>query len=267
MSRHGPKGIEVLVKKASVDPAFRIVFLERRAAAAKEIGLELDRSEAAMLAAVPTGQLEALIARTEVSQEHRRAFLGQVAAAMLAALGVTATGVSSVDGAPLPPNVGLGGMMADDPSKDPRDEDIERRVVAMIAKRFRTAKTNIKSDTSLVDDLHADATQLAGLKRQLEKQFKLKISKKDFEKISTVGDAVKYVQDAIQTRRTSGLVARRAGLRARADLAPNSSQPLTVGGATARVCRYHPGEPEHAFSCGTVRRWSGSFTYPWARST
>jgi len=88
-----PRGVEVLVKKASVDPQFKAVLLERRAAAAQQIGLELEAAEAMMLAAVPREQLEALIARTTVPAEHRRAFLGQATVAMLATLGVvTATG-------------------------------------------------------------------------------------------------------------------------------------------------------------------------------
>ena len=37
-----PRGIEVLVKKAAVDPQFRRLLLEKRGEAAKEIGLALD---------------------------------------------------------------------------------------------------------------------------------------------------------------------------------------------------------------------------------
>jgi hypothetical protein len=81
-----PRGIEVLVKKASVDPAFRAILLERRAAAASEIGLALEPAEGAMLDAVPAAQLEAIVERTMVPEEHRRAFLGKAAAAMLATL-------------------------------------------------------------------------------------------------------------------------------------------------------------------------------------
>jgi hypothetical protein len=87
-----PRGIEVLVKKASVDPGFKAILLERRAAAAAEIGLALEPAEALMLAAVPAGQLEAIIARTVVPEEHRRAFLGKAAAAMLAALALAGPG-------------------------------------------------------------------------------------------------------------------------------------------------------------------------------
>jgi len=87
-----PRGIEVLVKKASVDPAFKELLLTERAGAARHIGLELTPAETLMLAAVPRTQLETIIARTSVPQEHRRAFLGHAATAMIAALGAATAG-------------------------------------------------------------------------------------------------------------------------------------------------------------------------------
>jgi hypothetical protein len=81
----------VLVKKAAVDPEFKTLLLERRAAAAAEIGLELEPAEAAMLAAVTAPQLETIIAHTVVPQQIRRAFMGKAAAAMLAALGLVSS--------------------------------------------------------------------------------------------------------------------------------------------------------------------------------
>ncbi len=87
-----PRGMEVLLKKAAVDPAFKDLLLRDRTAAAASIGLALEPAEAMMLAATPAGQLEAIIARTTVPQQHRRVFLGQAAAAMLAALAVVTQG-------------------------------------------------------------------------------------------------------------------------------------------------------------------------------
>jgi len=87
-----PRGVEVLLKKASVDPEFREILLERRADAAGEIGLELEPAEKTMLAGIPQEQLEAIINRTTVEPEHRRAFLGRAAAVMLGALGVNMRG-------------------------------------------------------------------------------------------------------------------------------------------------------------------------------
>ena len=83
-----PRGIEVLVKKAAVDPEFAELLLAHRDKAAEEIGLDLDPAEVMMLRAVRREQLESIINQTSVPKEHRRAFLGKAAAAMLAALAV-----------------------------------------------------------------------------------------------------------------------------------------------------------------------------------
>jgi len=82
-----PRGIEILVKKASVDADFKRLLLEKRAEAAKEIALALEPAETMMLNAVPAAQLEAIIASTTVAPVSRAAFLGKAAAVMLAALG------------------------------------------------------------------------------------------------------------------------------------------------------------------------------------
>jgi hypothetical protein len=87
-----PRGIEVLVKKASVDAQFRERLLDQRGDVAAEIGLELDPAERAMLSAIPRQQLAQLIQQTSVPVEHRRVFLGRVAAAMLAVLGTGLAG-------------------------------------------------------------------------------------------------------------------------------------------------------------------------------
>lgn len=92
-----PRGVEVLVRKASVDPDFKRLLLSDRAEAAREIDLALNAAEAAMLAAVPAEQLEAIIARTTVPREHRRAFLGTAAAAMISAVGLIAAGCNTRD--------------------------------------------------------------------------------------------------------------------------------------------------------------------------
>jgi hypothetical protein len=81
-----PRNIEVLIKKAAVDPAFKKALFAERAGAAAYIALDLTPAEAAMLEAVPEGQLRAIVGRTRVSPNLRPAFLGAAAATMLAAL-------------------------------------------------------------------------------------------------------------------------------------------------------------------------------------
>ncbi|UCH79041.1 MAG: carboxypeptidase regulatory-like domain-containing protein [Candidatus Coatesbacteria bacterium] len=90
MRREIPRGVEVLVKKAAVDPSFKKLLLQRRAESAQAIALTLSPAEEAMLAAVPEAQLRAIVASTKVSPSLRPAFLGYAAAAMLAALSVSA---------------------------------------------------------------------------------------------------------------------------------------------------------------------------------
>lgn len=53
-----PRGTEMLVKRASVDPAFRQALIERRADVARDIGLVLTMAESVMLDAIPSAQLE-----------------------------------------------------------------------------------------------------------------------------------------------------------------------------------------------------------------
>jgi len=100
--RHIPRGLEVLIKKAAVDPAFKKLLLEKRADAAAVISLRLEPAEATMLNAVPAEQLEAIVASTKVSPNLQPAFLGYAAGVMLAALGATTT---ACDGNPTSPPV------------------------------------------------------------------------------------------------------------------------------------------------------------------
>ena len=78
-----PRGIEILVKKASVDGAFKRHLLAERSGAAERIGLELDPAEAAMLDTFPEAHLDKIIAETLVEPKLRSTFMGYSAEAML----------------------------------------------------------------------------------------------------------------------------------------------------------------------------------------
>jgi hypothetical protein len=81
-----PRGIEVLVKKASVDPEFRALLLAKRDEAAKEIGLELSPMEKNIIRSAPESQLVSIINSVRVSPNLKPILLGKVAGVMLAAL-------------------------------------------------------------------------------------------------------------------------------------------------------------------------------------
>jgi hypothetical protein len=104
-----PRGIEVLIKKASVDPEFKRILLEKRAGAASEIDLKLTEAERTMLSSISAEQLEKIINSTKVRPEHRMIFLGKVAVLMLAA----ATGVAVVATITRPVGVAWAGISPD----------------------------------------------------------------------------------------------------------------------------------------------------------
>jgi hypothetical protein len=81
-----PHGIEVLIKKASVDDSFRQVLLANRGKAVLEIGLGLTMAEATILKAATKSQLKAIIENTQVPDVQRPVFLGHDASAMLDAI-------------------------------------------------------------------------------------------------------------------------------------------------------------------------------------
>ena len=124
-----PRGIEVLVKKASVDADFYNVLLNERSKAAAHIGLDLDPSEAMMLDGIPEAQLIAIISSTQVNDKQRPAFMGSVAAAMLAAIGMVTAGCNRDDDRyetlGIDPDTGY---LDDDENKEDEDESEEEHI-------------------------------------------------------------------------------------------------------------------------------------------
>jgi hypothetical protein len=88
-----PRGIEILLKKASIDESFRKMFLSDRLKAAGTIGLTLNPAEVAVLKAIPEPSLERMVAATKVQPKIRHAFMGYAATVMLAALTAASEGM------------------------------------------------------------------------------------------------------------------------------------------------------------------------------
>jgi hypothetical protein len=100
-----PVGIDVLIKKASIDPEFRQILLEKRGEAACEIGLELAETEQKMLSSISLEQLEKIIENTKVKPENRNIFRGKAVKLMLAAAaGLVVVSMLSVKTAGISPD-------------------------------------------------------------------------------------------------------------------------------------------------------------------
>lgn len=69
------------------------------------------------------------------------------------------------------------------------------KVKAIIVEQLGAEEEDVKVDSSFVDDLGADSLDIVELVMALEEAFELEIPDEDAEKIRTVGEAVKYIQE------------------------------------------------------------------------
>lgn len=97
-----PRGIEVLVKKAAVDAAFREVLIKTRSNAAATIDLQLDETEARIIDGVPESSLQVMVSKASVPTSQRKAFMGSAAGIMLAAIGALPSEVKGDETQALP---------------------------------------------------------------------------------------------------------------------------------------------------------------------
>jgi acyl carrier protein len=69
------------------------------------------------------------------------------------------------------------------------------KVKSIIIEQLGVEESEIKMEASFVDDLGADSLDIVELVMALEEEFDLEIPDEDAEKIRTVGDSVKYIQE------------------------------------------------------------------------
>jgi len=72
-------------------------------------------------------------------------------------------------------------------------ENVEQRVMKIVAEQLGVNETEVKSESSFVDDLGADSLDTVELVMALEEEFDCEIPDDEAEKITTVKQAVDYV--------------------------------------------------------------------------
>ena len=73
-------------------------------------------------------------------------------------------------------------------------ENIEQRVRKIIAEQLGVNETEIKNESSFVDDLGADSLDTVELVMALEEEFETEIPDEEAEKIATVQQAVDFIK-------------------------------------------------------------------------
>ena len=74
-------------------------------------------------------------------------------------------------------------------------DDILAKLRPVIAEQLGVDEGEVREDASFTDDLNADSLDLVELIMSLEEQFGLQISDEEAEKLTTVGEAVDYIQE------------------------------------------------------------------------
>lgn len=73
--------------------------------------------------------------------------------------------------------------------------EIESKVKAIIVDKLGVDEADVKLEASFTNDLGADSLDTVELIMEFEKEFGISIPDEQAEKIATVGDAVKYIEN------------------------------------------------------------------------
>jgi len=72
---------------------------------------------------------------------------------------------------------------------------VEERVKKIIVEQLGVNAEEVSAESAFVDDLGADSLDTVELVMAFEEEFDLEIPDEDAEKIGTVGDAIKYIDE------------------------------------------------------------------------
>ncbi len=72
------------------------------------------------------------------------------------------------------------------------------KVKAIIAENLGVDEAEVKMEAAFIEDLGADSLDTVELVMALEDEFGIEIPDEEAEKIRTVGDAVKFIEDKME---------------------------------------------------------------------
>jgi acyl carrier protein len=78
--------------------------------------------------------------------------------------------------------------------------NVRDRVIEIVCEQMGASKEKVNEQTSFINDLGADSLDTVELVMEFEDEFDLNIPDEDAEKIQTVGDAIKYIENHVQQK-------------------------------------------------------------------
>ncbi len=76
------------------------------------------------------------------------------------------------------------------------EQEIEAKVIDIVAEQLGAEKGKISRDTSFVEDLNADSLDTVELVMEFEDEFETSIPDEQAEQIKTVGQAIDFIKQA-----------------------------------------------------------------------
>ncbi len=73
--------------------------------------------------------------------------------------------------------------------------DIKQKITEIIVKKLGVEESQVTDEANFTKDLGADSLDTVELIMELEKEFDLQIEDSDAEKLQTVGDVIKYLNE------------------------------------------------------------------------
>ena len=77
------------------------------------------------------------------------------------------------------------------------EQEIESKVKAIIVDKLGVEESQVTAEANFQAALNADSLDTVELIMEFEKEFNITIPDEDTQKISTVGDAIAYVKEAL----------------------------------------------------------------------
>lgn len=77
---------------------------------------------------------------------------------------------------------------------------VEEKVKKIIVEQLGVNPEEVTSEASFIEDLGADSLDTVELVMAFEEEFDAEIPDEDAEKLKTVGDAIKYIEERQKTK-------------------------------------------------------------------
>ena len=74
---------------------------------------------------------------------------------------------------------------------------VGEKVKSIIAEQLGVKQEEVTDSASFINDLGADSLDTVELVMALEEEFKIEIPDEDAEKMTTVGEAIKYIENKV----------------------------------------------------------------------